>query len=99
MFAVLMAIMLSQGITLAVEHGYTPWSAFAYDTTVTTLQNRVNVTAQIILERDMKDKEKDLCTTKDPGYKRELADDIDRLQKEYRNITGFWYKLRGCKEI
>lgn len=97
-FATLMALIVTQAVTFAVERGYTPYPKFAFDTTVQQVQTRVDITAQIVLERDMKDKLKDFCTTKDPGYRQELSDDIERLQKEYRKITGDWYKLRGCNE-
>jgi hypothetical protein len=102
-FATLTVLIISQVVQTAASYGYIPgiagFAPAALASDVHQLTSRVDLSTQVLLERDMKDKQKEICTTKDQAFKRELVNDIDNLQREYRQITGYFYKLRGCNEL
>lgn len=86
-------IALSYGWAPAVHPGF----ALASDTQA--IQKRVDVIASISIQEEIRRKLYLMCNEHNPVTRNELGNDIDRLNKEYKEITHDWYPIPRCDQI
>lgn len=86
-------IALSYGWVSSVHPG------FALATDTQAIQRRVDVIATLSLEHEIRNKASELCVEKSPDRRRELNDDIAKLQREYHEIAAQWYNIPRCDQL
>lgn len=100
-FASIIAISVAFTSHLALECGWLPelHPGFASQADVKNIEKKIDLISVISIERDIKDKIRQMCKSHDPELRLELNDDIDRLQRDYKSITGDWYRLPKCEDL
>lgn len=100
-FAAMVVLGTSLTMHIAIACGYLPAisSGFALKSDQTNIQRRIDVIATLSIEHEIRGKTGELCREKDMGRRWYLNDDVGKLQKEYKDILGYWYPTPGCDKL
>lgn len=100
-FASLVSLSVTMCAHIAIACGYLPSvsSGFALEADQKQLSHRIDIIATVSIEHEIRDKAWKLCRENDHDRRFELNDDINRLQREYKSITGDWYTVPACDRL
>lgn len=106
-FSALIALGVALIVHIILACGLVPnvFPGFAPATSVMVIRRRVDLIATESLERTMRDKLQERCAIRDSknsrdiDIRRDLGEDLDRLERDYYDINKSWFAQPACGDL